>query len=103
MWLGIVIGLAVGTVFGMISGYIFTVFESLAGYLQIKIESKKSPYVKDVTDTNCYVASKEDEINGKEEKVPAIGFDVSSYIPTEDDEEYIEEPEECKSVGFTVR
>ena len=98
IFLGIVIGLVVGIGLGMVSGYLYSIFETWAGYLMAKIESKKSPYVKDITDTNAYVAKMEDEINGKEEKVPAIGFDIGPYVVSEDD--YEEEEPEGRNCGF---
>lgn len=101
---GILVGLAIGLIFGMINGYLYSIFESIAGYIQVKFESKKSPYIKDVTETNLFVAKKEDELNGKEEKVPAIGFDLTSYMDNEEDEEGEPEPdEEERTCGFKIK
>lgn len=95
IWVGIVIGLVIGTAFGIISGYIFPIVETWSQYVTAKLEAKKGPYVKVITETNTFVAKAELELEGKEEKTPAIGFDISQYVASNDDD-IEDDPEECK-------
>ena len=73
LWLGIFIGF----VAGVFAVEFLPAIETLIGLWSTVIESKKAPYVKEITDANLYA-------EGPVEKAPAIGFDISPYIDQEE-------------------